>query len=422
MKDLRETSTRPSGWGQVLARFFLSLGWLALPLWMAFASRPAIAAPTKLVVGINRDYPPYEYLDAHGQPAGYDVDLLKAVAKVEDLELTFQADTWDRTLQAFQEGKVDVLAGLLRSTSREAFADFSTPHLVVHYSLFIRDGEPRIHGLGDLAGRRVLVERHSQMDEYLQGAGLGLRLLPVASEPEALRKLAAGEGDAAAAPQLEGMVLAKQNHLNLEPVGGPLFTRHLCFAVRKGNPELLARLNTGLAILNQTGQYAEIYQAWFSHLEPGAQISQALVRGTLAVLILGAAILIGAAVWNRSLRHQVNQATDQLRQANEAIRTLEAFLDAVIENLPVAIFGKNPEQGYVFTLWNARSEEIFGFSKTEVLGRDDYALFPREQADFFRAKDEDVIRDRRPLEIPEEKLLSPTRGELLLHTRKVPLF
>ncbi len=228
----------------------------------------ASAAPTrkKVIVGINRDYPPYEYLDLQGRAAGYDVDLLRAVAEVEDLELEFKADSWDATLTAFREGRLDMLAGMLHSKTREAVADFSTPHMVVHYTLFVRRGDRRIQGEADLPGRTVLVERQSQMHDYFSATGMGVRALAVASEPETLRRLALGEGDAAAVPQLLGMVIAKQAHLAIQPAGGPLFTRQLCFVTQMGDGDLLSRLNTGLAILNQTGRYAEIYPSWFGRL------------------------------------------------------------------------------------------------------------------------------------------------------------
>ncbi|HEX9011287.1 MAG TPA: transporter substrate-binding domain-containing protein [Holophagaceae bacterium] len=402
-------------WFHVLLRALVAF---CLPTLLALAG----TAPRKVVVGINRDYPPYEYLDASGRPAGYDVDLLRALAEVEDLQLEFRADTWDGTLQAFRSGRLDMLAGMLHSQAREAFADFSTPHLVVHYSIFVRHGDRGIGGESDLPGHRVLVERGSQMDDHLRASGLGAFLEPVDSEPEALRRLAAGQGDAAVAPQLEGLVLAKQDHLPIQSVGGPLFTRQLCFATRKGDAELLFRLNTGLAILNQTGRYAELYQGWFGHLEPDPREGRALARRALAILGIVAAALILVAIWNRSLRRQVTQATARLHQANQEIRDREAHLDAVIQNLPVAIFGKDPRRNYEFTLWNARSEQIFGFGKAEVLGRSDHDLFPMRQAAFFRAKDEEVVRSGRILDIPEERVLSRSLGEIILHTRKVPLF
>jgi PAS domain S-box-containing protein len=397
-------------------------GRILLLLFLAAFCSFAEPAKRKVVVGINRDFPPYEYLDANGKPAGYDVDLLRAVAEVESLDLEFRADTWDNTLNALRESRLDLLPGLLYSKERQAFTDFSTPHLVVHYAIFVRRGDARIQDETGLKGRRILVERQSQMHDHLRSAGFEADLIPVDSEPEALRRLAAGDGDAAAAPQLEGMVLAKEKRLAIHTVGGPIFTRQLCFATRKGEAELLSRLNTGLAILNQTGRYAEIYQASFGGLLPNPQENAALIRRILFTLAFVAAALLLTVSWNWFLRRRVARATLQIRHANREIRAREAYLHTVIESLPVAIFGKDPRHGYVFTLWNARSEEIFGLRKEEVLGRSDYDLFPKDQSDFFRAKDEEVIRNRQSVEIPEEQVLTKALGEITLQTREVPLF
>ena len=374
-----------------------------------------------LVVGINRDFPPYEFLDAQGRPAGYDVDLLRAVADLEGLELEFRADTWENTLRAFKEGRVALLPGLLHSEAREAFARFSAPHLVVHYTLFVKEGDDRIRGPKDLQGKRILVERDSQMHDHLRSLGLGEGLLPVASEPEAVRRLARGEGDAAAAPQLQGLVLVKEEKLPLRTVGGPLLSRELCFAVGRSETELVSRLNTGLAILNQTGRYAAIYRDWFGDLQEDPGFGRTLARGALAGLLLLGLALGGTAIWNASLRRQVAQATLKLQAANAEILAREAHLDRIIEALPLAVFGKDPRRGFAFTLWNARSEQMFGLRKADVLGKTDHDLFPREESDAFRAADEATVREGRIVDIPEEPITSHALGEIILHTLKVPL-
>lgn len=382
----------------------------------------ASPSPRKIVVGINRDFAPYEYLDAGGHPAGYDVDLLRALASVEHLELEFRANSWDRSYEAFRDGRLDMMAGLLYSKSRDEFAEFSMPHLVVHYSLFVRNADGALANEADLRGHRVLVERQSQMHEHLLNSDLGFTLIPVASEPEALRRLAAGEAEAAAAPQLLGLVLAKRERLPIRQVGGPLMIRNLCFAVQEGNSDLVSRLNTGLAILNQTGAYAEIYQRWFGNLQSDAGPGRAVLHWVLVVLALvgGALLITGGWIW--ILRRKVAQATERIRIAHLEIHDREAFLHSVIENLPVAIFGKDPRRNFEFSLWNARSEQVFGLTKEQVLGRNDYDFFPKHQADFFRLKDEEVVLHGQPLDIPDETIHSRTLGDISLHTRKVPLF
>jgi polar amino acid transport system substrate-binding protein len=55
----------------------------------------AVAGATKpIIIGGDRDYPPYEYLDKNGQPSGYNVELTKAIAEVMGLQVEFRLGGW----------------------------------------------------------------------------------------------------------------------------------------------------------------------------------------------------------------------------------------------------------------------------------------------------------------------------------------
>ena len=97
------------------------------------------------------------------------------MAEVEGVPVVFRQGVWDDLVGGFKHGDVDMLAGMLRSREREQFANFSTPYLVVHYSIFVRNDDSAVHGQNDLCGRAVLVERGSQMREFLGSGTLGAR-------------------------------------------------------------------------------------------------------------------------------------------------------------------------------------------------------------------------------------------------------
>lgn len=97
------------------------------------------------------------------------------------------------------------------------------------------------------------------------------------------------------------------------------------------------------------------------------------------------------------------------------------FLDTLIENLPIGIFAKDAQQ-LKWIVWNKFLEDLIGYSKSETLGKSDYDFFPQEQADFFRAKDEEVIAGKKLVDIPEEFIETVANGTRILHTIKVPIF
>ena len=99
-----------------------------------------------------------------------------------------------------------------------------------------------------------------------------------------------------------------------------------------------------------------------------------------------------------SIAAHVALATERKRAELERVRS-EQLLQAIVNNSATVIFLKDL-QGR-FLLVNRRYEELFHISKSDVLGRTDYEIFPRETADRFRENDRAVVAAGKPLAIEE---------------------
>lgn len=111
--------------------------------------------------------------------------------------------------------------------------------------------------------------------------------------------------------------------------------------------------------------------------------------------------------------------TDQ-KQIEENLRRSEVFITSVLENLPNMIFVKDAK-GLRFVRFNKAGEELLGYRRDELLGKNDYDIFPKEEADFFTAKDREVLRSGCLLDIPEEPIQTKDSGVRFLHTKKIPI-
>jgi PAS domain S-box-containing protein len=98
----------------------------------------------------------------------------------------------------------------------------------------------------------------------------------------------------------------------------------------------------------------------------------------------------------------------------------ERFLYSVLEHLPSMVFIKDAEE-LRFVHFNAAGEELVGLTRSELIGRNDYDFFPPEQAEFFIAKDREVLARGELVDIPEEPIETRHHGTRYLHTRKIPL-
>jgi PAS domain S-box-containing protein len=118
----------------------------------------------------------------------------------------------------------------------------------------------------------------------------------------------------------------------------------------------------------------------------------------------------------------VVQDIDARKRADIAeLRRAYTFVNAVLENIPDAIFVKEAEH-LICTRVNRAWEDLFGYSHDAVVGKNDYDLFPKEQADWFTSNDRRVLASGKLLDIAEETAHTLKKGERILHTKKVPIY
>ena len=140
----------------------------ALALLVALAA-PAASAQVDagvdrtVVVGGDRSYPPYEFLDKDGNPAGYNVELTRAIARTMGLRVEIRLGEWAAMRRALEAGKLDALQGMSFSEDRARAVEFTPPHTLVHHSIFARRGSPAASSFADLDGKEVLVLRSGIM-------------------------------------------------------------------------------------------------------------------------------------------------------------------------------------------------------------------------------------------------------------------
>ena len=115
--------------------------------------------------------------------------------------------------------------------------------------------------------------------------------------------------------------------------------------------------------------------------------------------------------------HRVEDVTERWK-TEEVLKQETAFYDIVINNIPAMVFVKDAVD-LRFALINRAGEELLGIDRSEYIGKSDYDFFPKEQADFFVAKDRDVLRAGGLQVTPEEPINTRQRGVRYLQTRKM---
>lgn len=324
------------------------------------------------------NYSPYTFVNAEGQPDGFSVDLMQAVAQVMGFNLDIKVDNWDNARNALEKGEIDFLPMMAYSKERDKLYDFSPPHTIAYDAFFTQKNAVVIRSINDLQSKSIIVMKSDQAYDYLLSLGYikTEQLILVESLPEALRLLASGKGDTALMPKLVGLTLIrdlKLANLELAPVVVEAYNRPFSFAVKDDNQAVLERLSQGMSIVKATGQYDEIYKKWFGTLEPRG-LSMVIVLSYFGGAIL-ASILIGVILllWSFSLRKQVAARTKSLeieiqerKQAEESLQESEERFKTMFMQAPLGIALIDSHSGHIHEV-NPRFAEIAGRTMAEMI-------------------------------------------------------
>ena len=222
----------------------------------AFAGN-AMARDT-LRVGTEPTFAPFEFLDTKTQEfSGFDIDLIKA------MNMGF-----DALIPALSAGTIDVIAsGISITEERQKKVDFTSPYYQSGLSYLVRKADAeKIKTFADLKGKTLAVQIGTTGAAYAKNVE-GARVSAFNTTSEAFMDLNVKNADAVVLdrPVLAYFLKTKPRVAkNLQLSTEIADAEHFGFAVKKGNAELLQKLNAALEELKKSGEFAKIEDKWFA--------------------------------------------------------------------------------------------------------------------------------------------------------------
>jgi polar amino acid transport system substrate-binding protein len=232
------------------------------------ASAPAVAPVSKVyVVGTDAAYPPFESQNEKGEIVGFDIDVVKAAAQKAGIEVKFLNTPWEGIFNSVAQGDRDLLVSAITITDeRKQTLDFSTPYFDAQQLIAVKK-DSSIAAFNDLKKLKVGVQNGTTGDEVitkLQGKD-SPNVKRFESTPLALKEMEGGGVDAVVADN--GVVVHYVNNnpdSKFKTLSDSSFaSEQYGIAVKKGNTELLEKINKGLAGIKSDGTYDQIYAKYF---------------------------------------------------------------------------------------------------------------------------------------------------------------
>ncbi len=267
-----------------------------------------------IVVGGNVNYPPYEFIDAEGNPSGYNVDLTKAIADLMGMKVVFKLGEWNKIRKEFEAGGIDILQGMSYSEGRAKEVNF-IPHTVVSHSIFSRPGLTVVDSLEKLEGKEVVFHGRGFIHDYLTERNIKVKSVLTGTQADALVLVEAGKFDYAVVANYPAAYIIKELRLtHVVPAAKSVIAVDYCYAFRKGDTKLLVGFSEGLETLKKTGKYQAIYDKWLGVLEPQIMPWRKIFKYGSMVVGLFLIILTLTLLWTRMLKKQVAIRTAALEQ------------------------------------------------------------------------------------------------------------
>jgi polar amino acid transport system substrate-binding protein len=231
------------------------------------AAAPAPAPAKVYVVGTDAAYAPFESQNEKGEIVGFDIDVVRAAAAKAGVEVKFVNTPWEGIFNTLQQGDRDMIVSAVTITAeRKQTMDFSDPYFDAAQLIAVKETS-KVAKFADLKKLKVGVQTGTTGDEavtkLLGKASTNVKRFE--STPLALKELEAGGVDAVVA---DNGVIA---HYVANNPGGKFKTvsdtefvpEQYGIAFKKGNTELLGKMNQGLAAIKADGSYAQIYAKYF---------------------------------------------------------------------------------------------------------------------------------------------------------------
>ncbi|HBG22837.1 MAG TPA: basic amino acid ABC transporter substrate-binding protein [Peptococcaceae bacterium] len=220
------------------------------------------------IVAFEATFPPFESKDEEtGEFVGFDIDLIKAIGEEEGFDVELMEMGFDGIVASVKTGNVDLgVSGLTIDEERLESVDFSTPYYHSALGIVVRADDDTIKDVDNLKGKKIAVQIGTTGAKFARTIE-DAQVTDYDQVTDAFLELKNGGADAVVNDHPVNLNYIKGHEKDYKTVGDTLESEYYGIAIKKGNTEVLNKINSGLEKLKEKGKYAELYKEWFD-VEP----------------------------------------------------------------------------------------------------------------------------------------------------------
>ncbi len=222
-----------------------------------------IKADKTITVGTEGTYAPFTFHDKDNKLTGYDVEVMREVAKRMGVKVDFKETQWDSMFEGLNSKRFDVVANQVGiNDDRKKKYDFSVPYTTSSAVVVTAKDNDKVKSFKDIKG---LKSAQSLTSNYGQIAkDNGAEVVGVEGLSQSVKLIESGRVDVTVNDKLAILdYLNQQKDAKVKIVAESPDASDSALLFRKGNKELVAQVDKELKSMKEDGTLAKISNKWF---------------------------------------------------------------------------------------------------------------------------------------------------------------
>ncbi|MED4054460.1 amino acid ABC transporter substrate-binding protein [Niallia taxi] len=233
---------------------------------VAGCSKSSSKEDDTLVIGIDDKFAPMGFRDENNEIVGFDIDYAKAAAEKMDMKVEFQPIDWETKESELSSGRIDLIwNGYTITDERKKKVLFTKPYLK-NAQVVVTLADSKVTKLDDLEGKVVGLQSLSSAADALDADPIKSKIKTVtefSDNVSALNDLKNGRLNAVVIDEIVIDYYMTKEEGSFKILDESLAPEEYGVGVKKGNEELLEKLQKALDEMNEDGTAAEISDKWF---------------------------------------------------------------------------------------------------------------------------------------------------------------
>ncbi|EPR10421.1 amino acid ABC transporter substrate-binding protein [Ruminiclostridium papyrosolvens] len=221
----------------------------------------------ELVLGLDENFPPMGFRDEDNNIVGYDIDLAKEVASRLGVKLTIQPINWESKDQELNTGNIDCIwNGFSINEERKQNILFSDPYMKNNQVVVVM-ADSKYNTLADLKGKSVSLQAQSSaadaLDKNTDFKSSLKDVVELKDNTLCLMDLKTGNTDGVVMDEVVARYQIKMNSEKYRILDESLAAEEYGVGFRKGDVQLMTKVNDTLKAMAKDGKITEISNKWF---------------------------------------------------------------------------------------------------------------------------------------------------------------